>query len=124
MNPANNAVATVFENLVRQTGAADWSEEQIAVVNDVLDAAQAVADGDLPLAAFARIGTLKPPAWSHKDVDSGVVTTCRGGDGPGYSRFKALVYALKTKDPRLPALQAAFAALSTTWGFVSEERAP
>ena len=116
MDAAATATAAVFADLVRATGAASWSPDQIAVVNDVLDAAQAWQDGDLPLAAFLRIGTLKPPAWTSRDPNTGVVTTCRGTDAPGYSRWKALVYALKTGDPRLPALQAVYVAMETTWG--------
>ena len=89
-----------FAPTIDATGGLDYTPEQIAAVEDVLDAAQAARDGALPLAAFARIGTLIPPSWSNDRL--GVV--CRGRDQAGYSRWKALIYARKTRDPRFGAL--------------------
>ncbi len=88
-------------------GGATYSDDDLAAIGDVLDAAQAVADGTMPLAAFARVGILKPRAWS--DEKRGIV--CRGNDHGGYTRYRALMWAVKNKDPRLEALQAALKAL-------------
>ncbi len=88
-------------------GGATYSDDDLAAIGDVLDAAQAVADGTMPLAAFARVGILKPRAWS--DEKRGIV--CRGNDHGGYTRWRALTWAKRERDPRLPALVAAIDAL-------------
>lgn len=98
-----SALATpldAFGPTIAAAGGLDYTPEQIDAANDVLDAAQAAYDGTLPLAAFARVGTLRPHAWS--DDKRGIV--CRGNDHAGYTRFKALIWAHKTRDPRLAAL--------------------
>jgi hypothetical protein len=105
MNPVNAYDA--FAATITANGGLDYTDEQVAAVSDVLDAAQAWQDGTLPLSAFARVGTLKPRAWT--DEKRGII--CRGNDHTGYTRFKAIIWAYKTRDPRLAALQSALAAL-------------
>lgn len=99
---------TGIGHLLPGEGQREYSADELAVIEDVLDAAAAWQSGALPLDAFWRLGTLRPRAWSHRSGGvNGPVTTCRGLDQAGYSRFTALVYAVKTGDPRRRALLAA-----------------
>jgi hypothetical protein len=105
MNPLNAYDA--FAPTIAANGGMAPTPDEMDAIADVLDAAQAWQDGHLPLAAFARVGVLKPRVWS--DDKRGIV--CRGNDHAGYTRWRSLMWAKKERDPRLAALQAALAAL-------------
>lgn len=109
-------VAGAVRHLLPGEGRRAYTDDERAVVEDVLDAAAEWAAGRLPLGEFWRVGTLLPRRWSTEAVRDregrttapGVV--CHGRDMGGYSRFVALNWAVKHGDPRRHALRAAIEA--------------
>jgi hypothetical protein len=102
-------VAEAVRHLLPGDGRRPYTEDELAEADDVLDAAVEWQAGNLPIRSFMQIGTLPPKTWTHKAgvFGGGVEVTCRGLDRPGYTRFVALVWAIKTHDPRRAALMAA-----------------
>lgn len=86
----------------RDTGRADLTPDELDTINDVLDAAQAFADGALPFYEAAAIGTLAD--W-------------RGVVSPAYTRYVAMTRTPKN-DPRKGALLRLLDALVSAEGYV------
>lgn len=86
------------------TGDRVFTDEEVAAVEDVLDAAVEWEAGRLPLGELWRVGTLFPRPWTYRGE------TCRGQDAGGYSRYKALNWARQHGDPRWRPLAAAIEA--------------
>jgi len=86
----------------RETDRRDLTPEEQATIEDVLDAAQAFADGDVPFYEAASIGTL---------------TDWKGIVSPSYTRYVALVRTPKN-DPRTKALRQLLDTLVEAEGWV------
>jgi hypothetical protein len=94
-------VAQAIRHLLPDGGIREYDADELAAIEDVLDAAVDWHTGNLPLGAFWQVGTVYPLPWTYRGQ------TCRGLDCGGYSRFLALNWALNANDDRRSALMAA-----------------
>lgn len=81
----------------------EYSPEEVAAIEDVLDVAVAFVAGDVPFYEAAAIGTLLD--W-------------RGIVSPPYTRYLAMDFARKRGDPRKRALMALLDRLVVAEGYV------
>jgi hypothetical protein len=91
-------VAQTIRHLLPDGGIREYDADDLAAIEDVLDAAVEWHTGNLPIFAFWQVGTVYPRPWTYRGE------TCRGLDCGGYSRFLALNWALNANDPRRTAL--------------------
>jgi len=102
-------ITDALNHLTPGEGTRPFTPEELAAVDDVLDAAVEWRAGRLPLVHVWELGTLRPRQWTSKAAtyNGGIETTCRGNDHAGYSRFMALFWAVRSGDERRHDLQAA-----------------
>lgn len=81
----------------------EYTPEEVAAIEDVLDVAVAFVAGDVPFYEAAAIGTLVD--W-------------RGNVSPPYTRYMAMDFARKRDDPRKRALMALLDTLIVAEGYL------